>query len=115
MRDRLIEKLGECCNKNLNITNLLEFEKLIIADELLADGWMRPPVKVGQILYVIGPGIIHESKVKEYKYCSNSNNDVHWHVVFEDGFTISEAHIGKIAFCTREEAEQALRKEQNNV
>lgn len=104
-KERLVDVLQTVDNMRLMRQGISE-----CADYILADGWIRPPCKVGQILYVIGSGIIHESKVKEYKYCSNSNNDVHWHIVFEDRFTISEAHVGKIAFYTREEAEKALKE-----
>ena len=105
-KERLVETMKNSLHRYIG-----EYYTLAenLADDILADGWIRPPCKVGQILYVIGLGIIHESKVKEYKYCSNSNNDVHWHIVFEERFTISEAHIGKIAFYAREEAEKALR------
>ena len=68
-----------------------------------------PPVKVGQILYIIDAGVIIEAKVKKYKYCSNSNNGVHWHIIFKELFAMSEAHIGESVFYTREEAEQALK------
>ncbi len=109
MRDRLIELISQCNAKNLNMVQLLEFEKLILADYLLENGVIVPPCKVGQILYVIEVGLINEAKVKEYKYCSNSNNGVHWHIIFEELFAMSEAHIGKNVFYTREEAERALK------
>lgn len=38
MRERLIELIGKCCAKNLNMVQLLEFEKLILADYLLENG-----------------------------------------------------------------------------
>lgn len=68
-----------------------------------------PPVEVGQILYVIEAGLIFEAKVKEYKYCSNSANGIHWHIIFEELFAISEAHIGKTVFTSREDAVKALK------
>ena len=82
-----------------------------LADAIIADGWIRPPCKVGQILYVIEAGKINEAKVKEYKYCSNSNNGIHWHIIFEELFVMSEAHIGKTVFLNREDAERALKGE----
>lgn len=82
-----------------------------LADYLLANGAVVSPCKVGQILYVIEAGKINEAKVKEYKYCSNSNNGIHWHIIFEELFVMSEAHIGKTVFLTREDAERALKGE----
>lgn len=73
-------------------------------------GAIVPPCKVGQILYIIEAGVINEAKVKEYKYCSNSNNGVHWHIIFEELFAMSEAHIGKDVFYTREEAQAKLKE-----
>ena len=36
----------------------------VIADELLADGWMRPPCKVGQTVYQTQPT---RNRVQEYE------------------------------------------------
>lgn len=80
-----------------------------LADYLITNGVVVPPCKVGQILYVIEAGKINEAKVKEYKYCSNSNNGIHWHIIFEELFVMSEAHIGKTVFLSREDAEKALK------
>ena len=52
-RKRLVELISECCAKNLNMVQLLEFEKLILADHLLDNGIVVPPVKVGQTVYVM--------------------------------------------------------------
>lgn len=41
-RERLIELIGNCCAKNLNMPQLLEFEKLILADYLLDNGVIVP-------------------------------------------------------------------------
>ena len=60
-RKRLVEQISECCAKNLNMVQLLEFEKLLIADHLLDDGWMRPPVKVGQTVYYVSDSPINLS------------------------------------------------------
>ena len=99
MKDRLLDMLYDVQDARIDT----------IADHLLENGVIVPPCKVGQILYVIEAGLINEAKVKEYKYCSNSNNGVHWHIVFEELFAMSEAHIGKSVFYTREEAEQTLK------
>ncbi len=80
MRDRLIESLTECCEKNLNITHLLGFEQLIIADHLLADGWMRPPCKVGDVVYKICPKCNDRHK-DNCKHCA-------WRGCFSNGCTV---------------------------
>lgn len=108
-KERLVELLGNAVYDYLCDTTKRS-KKEYIADYLLANGVIVPPCKVGQILYVIEAGLINEAKVKEYKYCSNSNNGVHWHIVFEDLFAMSEAHIGKSVFYTREEAEKKLKE-----
>ena len=118
MRDRLIELLNnfkyECLMscKDGFITKKESCDDCVIdqlADYLLANGIIVPPCKVGQVLFVIESGRIIESKVKEYEYSSNSQNGVHWHIIFEELFAMSEAHIGKTVFYTRKEAMQALR------
>lgn len=51
MRERLIELIHTFCKKE----NVLLFNKEILnkfADYLFADGWMRPPCKVGDTVYV---------------------------------------------------------------
>ena len=114
MRDRLIELINDMQEKGY-ISAKSEDEischvsNKNIADYLLEKGVIVPPVKSGQILYIIEAGKVIEAKVKEYKYCSNSNNGVHWHIIFEELFAMSEAHIGESVFYTREEAEQALK------
>ena len=122
MRDRLIEllkkeqearckytreKIQEMLQGNLRECLRTGFE--FSADYLLENGVIVPPCKVGQVLFVIESGRIIESKVKEYKYSSNSQNGVHWHIIFEELFAMSEAHIGKTVFYTRKEAMQALK------
>lgn len=120
-RERLVESIGQCCAKNLNLTNLLEFEKLILADHILADGWMRPPCKVGQTAYQIillkdKMGFVVERKVVGFHI--GAFPDIRGHkrsqylIVHEDATNtlthIDIKHIGKTVFWSREEAEKAL-------
>lgn len=121
MRERLVEllKSKSCWNNDCpeggcekcDYIAVMNDDAEHIADCLLANGVVVPPCKVGQILYVIEAGKINEAKVKEYKYCSNSNNGIHWHIIFEELFVMSEAHIGKTVFLSREDAERALKGE----
>jgi hypothetical protein len=120
-RKRLVERLDEmdlflrnrACAKKSPLNDydtgiMQEYAK--VADEAarMLENAVVPPVKVGQILYVIEAGLIFEAKVKEYKYCSNSVNGIHWHIIFEGLFAMSEAHIGKTVFTSREDALKAL-------
>lgn len=113
-RKRLVELISQfervcsdsCTGLEKSCTQCVLEQK---ADYILDNGIVVPPVEVGQILYVIEAGLIFEAKVKEYKYCSNSANGIHWHIIFEELFAISEAHIGKTVFTSREKAERALK------
>lgn len=52
-KDRLVELMGECFATYINVTNLLEFEKRILADYILANGVIVPPCKVGDVVYYL--------------------------------------------------------------
>lgn len=84
----------------------------VIADELLDDGWTRLPCKVGDVVYAI-----QEKNIKELtvQYINIHKNDIEI-VVFPKnenkfGYSFGSNKLGKTVFLTREEAEQALRKE----
>ena len=104
MRDRLIELL---CGHYMSTTD--DAEK--VADLILADGWMRPPCKVGNMVYcrVEGFSQLLQGIVRRI-------------TTFKDDFYIIEVaiygyyaqqytnkDIGKTVFLTKEEAEQALK------
>ena len=114
-REKLVESIGQCCDKNLNLTNLLEFEKLILADHILADGVIVPPIQMGQKFYHIEKfkhclipecypvaQVVCESTVEYVKkdiYSGNfgdSRKNFFW------------GDIGKTVFLTKEEAVKAL-------
>lgn len=115
MRDRLIELLTECCGKNLNITHLLGFEQLIIADHLLDNGVIVPPCKVGDIVYkVYDIESVHRQILElevlmievgiQRKVCLKTTKKHRYNfdkATFED--------FGKTVFTSREDAEKALR------
>lgn len=124
-RERLVELLRKdnCCidydcNKCLSNTHC--YPKTV-ADLILADGWMRPPCKVGQTIYYhfqfrnksILP-FTRKAKVKKI-YCSNSKMnfivDVELIDAKEKGImkSFDFDDFGKTAFCSREEAEKALK------
>ena len=81
-----------------------------LADHILADGWIRPPCKVGDILWipsvisnkvyskVIKEILIHEKdgEIGKYVYASSA------YFPFDD--------IGKTVFLTKEEAEEKFKE-----
>ncbi len=108
MRDRLIELLGD----------YLYSEQ--IADHLLANGVIVPPCKVGQTVYkVVADKRVkkpYECKVVGVWYAEDEiANNVHLvryvNGIFDCSLSVQFKEFGKTVFLTREEAEQALRKE----
>lgn len=91
-----------------------------LADHIIADGWMRPPCKVGQTVYQTQPT---RNRVQEYEVTAHKFNGscyfFSW--VLKDGKGIyenvegfSEFQIGATVFLTREEAEKALKGGEDN-
>ena len=124
MRDRLIELSGNIissCKANLCSDcehNNIDYPCCMsehFADHILADGWMRPPCKVGQIVYLIKDGFIERCEVEGIHYTRRSNyariRPFHqdywgnWSVYYKP----SIRSFGKTVFLTREEAEKALK------
>ena len=108
MRDRLIELLK---NSSQYIT---EQDSLIekIADYLLENGVIVPPCKVGETVYVIFNGGIYKATVYNLKIETEEN---HYLILIKvnvfDKISMFKVFIlGKTAFLTKEEAEQALRQ-----
>ena len=80
-----------------------------IADHLIANGVIVPPVSVGQTVYSIEKGITHVLVGEVFEIVSNKfgtfcRSSRKWY--YYHSFT-AEA-IGKTVFLTREEAEKAL-------
>ena len=117
MRDRLIEKLTETFDEQYEKRMLITPQHT--ADSLLADGWMRPPCKVGQEVFfytcvcdeagkekydILEGEVISFSLQKEglWAYCRYKLGLTYWHLVADD--------FGKTVFLTREEAEQKLKE-----
>lgn len=103
MRDRLIEILKK---SGASFENALPEE---IAEYLLAEGVIVPPVKVGQTVYRIrgnyGGERIHKGFVSQVNFYHQMETRF-----WDDGHPLSftDDDIGKTVFLTREEAEQAL-------
>ena len=113
MRDRLIELLNniQYCGTAVDSTKLCVTNS-DIADYLLADGWIRLPYKVGDTVYIItenyGGISIYKGIVDQVTFYHNKGPRF-WVYGHPSSFTNDD--FGKTVFPTREEAERALRKE----
>ena len=98
MKDRLIELIKK---------TVIPYFAEMIADDLIADGWIRPPCKVGDKIYIAAEVTkkIVECTVIGCWMCEGNCT------VITDCGTIYNLSFDKTVFLTREEAEQALRKE----
>ena len=123
-KDRLVELLtdsetayaqylSEACDKAINGDVTVQLMKRIefYADRLLADGWMRPPCKVGDTVYRISTR--PHSKMKYVQETTISriaiDNEGTW--LFCTCNPIAKCVFGKTVFFSREEAEQKLKGE----
>ncbi len=115
-RERLVERIQ--ISVPPNVSHWAE----VIADELLADGWMIPPCKVGTTVFQIvhlkdKTGFIVERKVVGFHI--GEFPDIRGHkrgqylIVHHDASNtlthIDIKQIGKTVFLSREEAEKALK------
>lgn len=117
-RERLIELLvkstQKCDSTDCNgckYWNTNDCGAARMADHILSDGWIRPPCKVGDTVYVLYPQIKYIEKYYVTGIILGDKNDT---IQFKYGavFTIWEKkydeYFGKTIFFTRKEAEQAL-------
>ena len=82
-----------------------------LADDLLANGVIVPPCKVGDTVYMIFENEIRELRVISLSYLfSSSFNHFNLHTENSRGAVLSYEmkDIGKTVFLTKEEAEKAL-------
>lgn len=124
MRDRLIELIDYACNDyasystemaqagNYGIESMGEF----IAAEILADGWIRPPMRIGQICYIIRydfseqKDYIEECKVSCITQKKNGEFTIRIsETKYSATHNFSPEEIGETIFLTKEEAEQVLK------
>lgn len=118
-KDRLVELIGEellnysswSTEMALQGTYEMPSAEEVIADKLLADGWMRPPCQVGQEVYwydstihskpypMTVAGIADHGEGHMWVYCKNGTDHRQFRV----------CSFGKTIFLTKEEAEQALK------
>ena len=117
MRDRLIKLL-----KGFNIVcskGCLKFDCNTcafgqIADHILADGWIRPPCKVGDITYIFDYEVNNHLEMKSLGITPSVVEAI---TILDDGLWIENEHakyhissVGDLIFLTREEAEQKLKE-----
>lgn len=119
MRDRLI-KLIRNAPKTDTVYGDIKLDNPVqtlqtIADHLLAEGVIVPPVKVGQTVYTI-----NRKHPKEWKVCFigyNSQGEFKMHIAtekFTEMLEMWDYNIGKTVFLTREQAETALQERSEN-
>ena len=116
-RERLIELLmqGDIAAAKQGVFNccMCKREAEILADFLLENGVIVPPVKVGATVYctdsyrhlikpleIIGFEVDYTKRICKY-YCSGGDYTPAW---------FKPAEMGKTVFLTREEAEKALKE-----
>ena len=115
MRERLIEILKGQLPHFVNEVAFWADEHIgELADHILADGWIRPPCKVGDTLYVISQ--MKDKRilpfVNEYEATYIQVGKRKCKVYHEqDGFIkiFLQDDFGKTVFLTREDAERALK------
>ena len=119
MRERLIDLIGTFCKRE----NVLLFNRKVLdkfADYLFADGWIRPPCRAGDKVYIIRNGRVNEVWVRHTNWTEVLGMvDTFTFTVFykssPTSFTetlkFGKSEIGINVFLTKEEAEAVLRKE----
>ena len=115
MRDRLIEIIAD----ELGSINCAKLIAKDIADRLLAEGVIVPPVKVGQTIYILWSGGRKGKGIAEFKVISiNLDCPDDMEIVYRSkklNATVcryaNASDIGKTLFLSREEAERALERE----
>lgn len=111
-RDRLIELLEAAPFYRNSVTGI-DWQR--IADSLLADGVIVPPIKVGQTVYRIVSEKVFESTITaiaSYGDGFRFNVD-RYHLFYEKQISYGNndgRNIYDMLFLTREEAEQALKR-----
>ena len=115
-RDRLIELLTDSMDKQYEKRRLITPQHT--ADDLLANGVIVPPCKVGETVYVIsryyaGDWEVYKCEIDSITVYKNNTfiscvaNDVRFGKI---NFGLNLFDIGKTVFLTKEEAEAELQK-----
>ena len=111
MRNRLIDLLQE--NSYLDVLN--DEHWLLAAEQLLANGVLALPVKIGQTIYRMNiyNDAYREATVVAIYYAEDKKYHPKPHILVHHGnergrLRINFSDFGKIVFLTKEEAEKAL-------
>lgn len=104
-RDKLTELIEQAEGlKNNDFPSVEE-----IADHILADGWIRMPCKVGQIVWLIRDS---RSKIEEttVEKIVLKDGGLYLKLLCNSFYETTCRSIGKTVFFTKEEAERALKE-----
>ena len=114
MRDRLVESMAKRF-KELYKDGDWNFNEMLVgvADRLLDDGWIRPPCKVGDTVWIL---FAVEKTIEGREIASITQRNTSWTMTFTNGscFTVwdneDDEYFGKTVFLTKAEAEQKLKE-----
>ena len=113
-RERLIELLmqGELEADKQGVFNCSWSKRKaeIIADFLIENGVILPPVKIGEVVYEIYDDEIIEARINRIDIYEDVVDIYTQTELFDDDEWFSLTDIGKTVFLTREEAEKALKE-----
>ena len=119
MKDRLIELLrqGEAkcaetktCNKCEQYGRGSDCQRNLIADHLIANGVIVPPVKVGQTVWFIRDKYHNKIEETNVEKVIVKNGGIYIKLGCNSMYETSCNSIGKTVFLTKEEAEKALKE-----
>lgn len=117
-RDRLIKLFSPFADGTYNGSGVIIDGTKVddVVDNLLANGVIVPPCKVGDTVYAYGA-----KRIKEWEITfvgKNSRNEYKFFAVVgkcEDLLTFWNYEIGKTVFLTKEEAEAKLKESKDNA
>ena len=123
-RDRLIEITEKSFAEQYEKRGLLTAPNTV--DDLLANGVIVPPCKVGDTVYIIQNGdmldiepsvcSIVEDETYEMSFGKTQSGELKWlYLVLDTGEDFYDTEIGKTVFLTKEEAEARLKELSNGT
>lgn len=119
MKERLIEIVKESLVKNIDYTNRLAER---ITDDLLAQGVIVPPCKVGDTVYYLTSIDTEEELDVTEIFCGvvvsvGYDTSLWIHIHYDNGLTYyhSASDFGNTVFLTKEEAEKALAEREGEI
>lgn len=110
--EMMVEAENAICAENPHITDSERLEK--IADVLLAAGFVFSPCQVGDTVYwITEDGEIAEAEIYEMGKGYSITHGSEWLYLCRDGeLDFFESEVGERVFRNREDAEEALKKMQ---